>query len=397
MTVEKTPAIVNFAAIDYWYHNRAHSEIQLTTRLSKSTKVLFINSIGMRAPIPGRTSNSGFRIWRKVKSMFKGLRRPIKEFPNFYVFSPLIVPAYSTPWLRSVNYMMITVQVRIAMLILRIKKPLVIETIPTANKIAPRLKPILEIVNRVDKMSAFGETDRAYISSQEEAQIKRAARTYYTSRLLLEDEKSWHENKGRFLDHGVDLNLFKPLSVHTKKPTEIQHIETPILGFFGGIDDYVIDIGLLEKISEEFSNNKIVLIGEATCDISRITKHENVLYLGFCGIKDVARIGAFFDVALLPRRNDEWTRYTNPIKIKEYLALGLEIVTMDIPEVRRYENDISIVSNHDEFIQAIHKSLGTESTQPRKLHLASLVDQDTWDNRCNEVLADMKELLSCVE
>ena len=163
MPESKLPPVVNFAAVDFWYHNRAHSEIQLMTRISNHTKVLFVNSIGMRAPLPGRSTNSGFRIWRKLKSLLRGLRRPLSDYRQFYVFSPIIIPAYSTPWLRTVNYLLIRLQVKFAMFVLGIKKPIIIETIPTAEQVAPHLNGVLEIVNRVDKMSAFGETDQHYI------------------------------------------------------------------------------------------------------------------------------------------------------------------------------------------------------------------------------------------
>ncbi len=396
MSQEALPPIVNFAAVDFWYHNRAHSEIQLTTRLSLSTKVLFVNSIGMRAPLPGRSSNTGFRIWRKAKSLFRGLRKPLEDYPNFYVFSPIIIPAYSTPWLRKFNYVIVRYQVHLAMMLLRIKNPIVIETIPTANDIVKKMKSRIEIINRVDKMSAFGETDQDYIASLEREQISRADRTYYTSQTLLDEEASWHQGKGRFLDHGVDIKLFSPRTDSTPLPDELTDL-SQILGFFGGIDDYVIDIELLENIAHEFPHCTLVLIGEATCDISTLKKMKNVRLLGFRSITEVARLGAFFDVALLPRKNDEWTQYTNPIKIKEYLALGLPIVTMDIPEVRIYTDDIFIANSPKEFIDLVRTALETPSTSDSRSHLRSLVETDTWDNRCEEVLADMKDLLSCAE
>lgn len=397
MPESKLPPVVNFAAVDFWYHNRAHSEIQLMTRISNHTKVLFVNSIGMRAPLPGRSTNSGFRIWRKLKSLLRGLRRPLSDYRQFYVFSPIIIPAYSTPWLRTVNYLLIRLQVKFAMFVLGIKKPIIIETIPTAEQVAPHLNGVLEIVNRVDKMSAFGETDQQYISSLEEKQITRSARTYYTSQELLKDEQNWHQGKGKFLDHGVDLAMFTPLNDETKRPSEISNIQKPIIGFFGGIDDYVIDLKLLESIARELPSCTLLLIGEATCDISELTNLENVKHLGYMPMDRVAEIGKYFDVAILPRKDDEWTKYTNPIKIKEYLALGLNIVTTDIPEVRRYSQDIYIAHGHDEFIQKIKEALENNLDEKRRKDLASLVQNDTWDQRCIEVIADMKELLTCAE
>lgn len=388
------PPIINFAAIDFWYHNRAHSEIQLMTRLSKSTKVLFINSIGMRAPLPGRSTKSGFRIKRKIKSLFRGLRTPLGDFPDFYVYSPLIIPAYSTPLLRKINYFIVRIQVRILMVILKISKPIIFETIPTSNDIAKKLPCSLEIINRVDKMSAFGETNQQYIADLEQQQILRADRVYYTSQVLLEEEKRLHNSKGIFLDHGVDLELFKIQSTKNK-PEEFQDIKTPVLGFFGGIDDYVIDLDLVEQIANEFCQCTVVLIGEPTCDISSITNHDNVVFFGFRPIQEVAKLGAFFDVALLPRKNDEWTKYTNPIKIKEYLALGLNVVTIAIPEVQKYSNDLYIAENKEEFINKISEALKSKNDRAHREHLRSLVISDTWDHRCEEVVDDMKELLSC--
>ena len=43
-------SIVAFGGIDWWYHNRGHSECQILTRLACEMPVLWINSIGMRAP-----------------------------------------------------------------------------------------------------------------------------------------------------------------------------------------------------------------------------------------------------------------------------------------------------------------------------------------------------------
>ena len=178
---------------------------------------------------------------------------------------------------------------------------------------------------------------------------------------------------------------------------ELSNIKNPIIGFFGVIDDYVLDLELIERIADQFPYCTLLLIGEATCDISQITKKSNVLFLGFRSVEEVANLGAFFDVAILPRKNDEWSKYTNPIKIKEYLALGIKVVTMDIPEVRRYVPEVFIAHSPDEFIDQIRTALSAPFEDEDRILMSKLVENDTWDQRCEEVVIDMKELLTCAE
>ncbi len=43
----------------------------------------------------------------------------------------------------------------------------------------------------------------------------------------------------------------------------------------------------------------------------------------------------------------------NPIKLREYLAAGLPVVSVDLPEVQRYEKLIEIAKGAEEFIENI--------------------------------------------
>src|SRR5277367_128122 len=91
-----TLSYVGFSGVDWWYHNRAHSELQLLTRLARDRKVLIVNSIGMRVPLPGRTSRPFYKIWQKLRSIARLLKQPDVDLPNLYVYSPLPWPFYGS-------------------------------------------------------------------------------------------------------------------------------------------------------------------------------------------------------------------------------------------------------------------------------------------------------------
>ena len=140
-SVREGLGVVLFSAQDYWYHNRAHSDVQLARELSADRPVLLVNSLGMRLPRPGATTQPGRRILRKVRSTLRGLRRPEPEHPGLWVLSPFSLPVHGRPHLARLNAASVRAQVRVASAFAGIRTPDVIVTLPTAWEVA-RLNPV---------------------------------------------------------------------------------------------------------------------------------------------------------------------------------------------------------------------------------------------------------------
>ena len=107
------PGWICFSAQDWWYHNRAHSDFQLMRRVAQRRPVLFVNSIGMRMPVPGRSTQFTRRILRKARSVLRFLRQPLPDTPGFHVLTPVILPFYGSSTLRAVNAWLVREQVRL--------------------------------------------------------------------------------------------------------------------------------------------------------------------------------------------------------------------------------------------------------------------------------------------
>lgn len=379
--------ILCFCGQDWWYHNRAHSDFQLMTRAAKHRKVLLVNSIGMRMPMPGRSPLPFRRIWRKLKSMLRHTRRPLADAPNYTVMTPVLFPFYGSKKARDFNARSIRAQVERVARKMGMVDPHIIVTVPTAWDVAKEMAHTTLVYNRSDKHSAFGEADQGLIAGLERELLTKADGVLYSSRAFLDSERALTGDRAFFLDHGVD-------GVHfAKRPrTEVlvqQGGKRPIIGFFGGLDDYVIDFDLLERLAVERPDYTLVLIGDATLPMDRLTRHPNVRWLGFRPYAEIPTLGADFDVSIMPWLDNDWIRCCNPIKLKEYLSLGQEVVTTWFPEVEHYREFVHVAKTGDEFLARIDDVVrGKKAPGVRD----GLLGQATWDDRTRELIAYLDAL-----
>ena len=374
--------IVIFCGQDWWYHNRAHSDFQLMTRAAKHRKVLLVNSIGMRMPMPGRSPLPFRRIFRKLKSMLRAVRRPLPDTPGFTVMTPVLFPFYGSEKARALNARSIRRQVMRVARRMGMVDPHIIVTVPTAWDVVREMPRSSLIYNRSDKHSAFGEADQGLIADLERQLLQHSDGVLYSSRAFLASEREWTGDRAHFLDHGVDLRHFARRD-RTGALADLG-LRRPIVGFFGGLDDYVIDFDLLERIAVERPDYSLALIGDATLPMDRLTRHANVRHLGFRPYSEIPNLGADFDVSIMPWLDNDWIRCCNPIKLKEYLSLGQEVVTTWFPEAEHYRDYLHIGRTGDEFLQRIDEVVaGRRSPGDR----AALLANASWDDRTLELLA----------
>lgn len=379
--VPSSPDIVCFSGQDWWYHNRAHSDFQLMTRAAKFRKVLLVNSIGMRMPMPGRSPLPFRRIWRKLKSMLRHTRRPLPDAPGYTVMTPVLFPFYGSARARAFNARSIRAQVERVARRLGMHDPHIVVTVPTAWEVAKEMAHSALVYNRSDKHSAFTEADQGLIRGLEHELLTKTDGVLYSSRAFRDSERHLTGDRGFFLDHGVDTVHFAPRP-RTGTLTALG-CKRPIVGFFGGLDDYVIDFDLLERIAVERPDYTLVLIGDATLPMDRLTRHPNVRWLGFRPYAEIPGFGADFDVSIMPWLDNDWIRSCNPIKLKEYLSLGQQVVTTWFPEVEHYRDHVHVAKHGDDFLAAIDAVIaGKQSPGDRR----ALLGKATWDDRTQELL-----------
>lgn len=378
-------SFIAFAGGDWWYHNRAHSDFQLLTRLARDHKVLLVNSIGMRMPVPGKTSQPFQKIWRKLKSVMRMLRQPVPGLPLLYVFSPLPFPLYRTATGRRFAAWFVRQQVRLAADWVGIRDPVIFLTPPTAWPVAKAMHAGSVVYNRSDKHSSFQEADRAYIQQLEQELLEGADLVLYASETLMQSEAARTRGRARHLDHGVEVELFR-FDPPAREPQDLARIPKPRIGFFGGLRSFIVDFDLLAHVARSLPDAQLVLIGEAEDQTDRLVGIPNLHLLGHRDYERIPSYGMHFDVALLPYMNNEWIRCCNPIKLKEYLALGLSVVATEFPEAHRYEAHIRIAPDRDAFVAAVRACLEHPLDHEAREQRRALIADNTWDAATRRLL-----------
>ena len=388
------PGVVCFSAQDWWYFNRAHSDFQLVTRIARHRPVLLVNSLGMRMPLPGRTAKPWARLGRKLASVSKGLRYPLPDVPGFAVLTPVFLPVFQPGRLRDVSNRFVAWQVARAARRLGLGTPDVVVTLPPALEVARLLPHRVLIANRSDRYGAFAEADQDWVSALERQLLDAADAAVYASHSLLDAEADL-SRRPTFLDHGVDLDRFR-LAAELDEPADVADLPNPRIGFFGAIDDYTVDLPLLERLATAIPEAQLVLVGPTNCPMGTLTRLPNVHWLGARDAADIPAYGSSFDVAVMPWLDNEWIRHSNPIKLKEYLALGLPIVSTAFPEIDRYAGVVRIARDADQFVALVGQSLldGGPATPARR---RATVLGDSWDRRAAELVELLDDIAGQTE
>lgn len=381
------PPVVCFAGQDWEIHGRAHCDFQIMRELGALRTVLVVNSIGMRMPLPGTTERPLARVMRKLRSTLRYyVRRPLASSPGLVVLTPVSLPVFGRPVLRRVNAWGVAVQVWVAARALRLRDPWVLLTVPTAIDVVERLGWADRLVYyRADDHAAQPDVDRGLIRAFEERIMASARAVLYASRALMEREHARTGPKARFVDHGVELDHFRPIPEHVDPP-DLAAIPRPRIGFFGQIDSTSVDLELVERLGREVRDvASIVMIGRVAADVSALERAPNVHLLGFRPYEILPQYARGFDVAIVAFPTSDWINAVNPIKLKEYLALGLPVVATATPDLRRFGDTVDLAVSSDEFVALVRQRLADPRPEDGGRRRESVAEAG-WDRRAAAIV-----------
>jgi glycosyltransferase involved in cell wall biosynthesis len=315
--------------------------------LAERNTVLWINYHASR--VPTASSSDLAYIGRKLAQVLAGIKTPRK---NLHVLTPLVVPLPGSAWAKKANRRLLIIQIRRALRKIGSGPVQIWSFTPDISYLLRQFGEEQVLYYCVDDHASFTGYDRDQVLRDEE-ELCRAADLVVTTSLALQEAKRSLNPNTILVSHGVDYAHFaKAVSSNLPAPGDIASIPRPRLGFFGLIRDWV-DLDLLAEVARKRPDWHVVLIGDSTTDLAPYQSLSNMHFLGRKPYADLPAYCKEFNIGLVPFKINDLTKAVNPIKLREYLAAGLPVVSTPLPEAKRCSAWVRVASNSEEFIEAV--------------------------------------------
>ena len=216
--------------------------------------------------------------------------------------------------------------------------------------------------------------------------ISRERRLLYNADVVFAGGRKMAENKTRFNANthfygcGVDVAHFGTArAAATAIPDDIAHLNGPILGYFGVVDER-LDYELIAQLADARPDWNVVMIGPtAKVSPEELPRRPNLHWLGG---RDYTQLPAYtkaFDICLMPFALNEATEYINPTKALEYMATATPVVSSAVPDVcSNFSSVVKIAASPDEFVEMCREQVAQPDGMAVRRGL-KMAQENTWE------------------
>lgn len=193
-----------------------------------------------------------------------------------------------------------------------------------------------------------------------------------------------------WVPNGIDPEHFIISDAGYQLPAELQGIKKPIIGYHGVIEGRV-DLDLIKYIAEKNPDKSIVLVGAGIWKKNKKVVDKtlggipNIYTIPFVSYFDIPKYLHAFDVGIVPHKINEFTKSMNPLKLYEFSAAGLPVVSTSVEGVETFKNILYLANTPEEFNQKIQLAL-RENNQDLAQTRREVIADDSWYGRMQLML-----------
>jgi hypothetical protein len=134
-----------------------------------------------------------------------------------------------------------------------------------------------------------------------------------------------------------------------------------------------------------------LLIGQVAVPAADLPRQLNVRLIGKRPYALLPAYGKVFDAAIIPYRAGPWSHHANPLKLREYLAMGKPVVAVDTPQTRQFADIVDVAATREEFLQKLDVAVSRPPSAAEIDRRVQRVAGESWAGRSKRMLGGTVE------
>jgi len=362
-----------------WFAENRTSSHHVAARLAERTRVLYVDSPGLRAP-----KATGRDVRKLQRKLSQALARPRQVHERMWHITMPQVPFRRLPLIGHLNQSAGRWLVTRALDHLGFDQTISWFAVPHPGMLAGTLGESLKVYYCIDDYAALPDVDAAAVTSMDAHLLRAADQVFVASARLLETKQTLNPT-ALHAPHGVDVDLFRQAGDPALDIADgAKGLSHPIIGFYGLIEAW-IDLDLIAYVAARRPDWTFLMIGRLAVDAGPLRDRSNVIFAGPQPYETLPRWAKAFDVAIIPYRMTQQVINSNPLKLREYLATGKPIVAVSAPEIDRFAHCVRIAKTPEDFLRQIQSALTNDSAADKAARMNAVADM-SWEARIDKVV-----------
>jgi glycosyltransferase involved in cell wall biosynthesis len=340
-------------------------------------KIVYIDSLGLRTPTVSSQDTS--RIVRRLKA-WRPFARPVAR--GILRDSPLVLPFHGNAAAVRLNRQLLRFRVRRNEARFRLRRPLMWTYTPTAVDVYDPKRHAGLVYHCVDDLAAYPGVDREAFEANERRLVELATVCIASSRPLEQHLRDLGAREVVYWPNPADTAAY---SAARRAP---RAGERPVIGFIGAVAEHKVDVELIRAVADLRPDWDWRLVGPVGLGIAGSTLDTesfppNVQFTGARHRDELPTVVAEFDVAAVPYAINDYTRGVFPMKVFEYLAAGVPVVSTPLPSLVGEVEQVAFASDAAAWVAAIEGALHEDAPELRDAR-SQYASQHSWEHRAEE-------------
>lgn len=230
-----------------------------------------------------------------------------------------------------------------------------------------------------NKLKVLGNIER-------EAEFSKQCDLIITNSSKLNDKLTRYNSNTFEVVCAYNDNIFKNAKYF--KVDQLEKLKGPIIGYIGNVRNW-IDFKLIEEILKARKDWNIVFVGSilnnSKKDVNILRKkYHNFICTGYISYESFPAYLKYFNIGIIPFKNNEFINNTNPNKFYEYIAVRVPVVSVPIDHLKRhFSSVVRFASTPKDFINEIDNLLLMNEGVRKELltKMKRIASENTWEIR----------------